>query len=562
MNTPTKHATHAIARESRDEPSVFPVSWVIPALAVTTVLVVPLFVCMPLSSDTALFDVQARMAMNGGVLYRDIVEPNLPGIVWIHMALRSIVGWSSEAIRAVDLLILLGILAILCRIVSNDRPCWLMVFTAAVFYATRNEWCHCQRDTWMLLPALLALLIRIRRSHERDDQSPLVSTVSTADYDHRVTSDTLVRSVAMPLLEGVLWGIAFWIKPHIAIPAVAVFGYSCLTNRVSGRRKLAEIGLVLAGGCLAALPGIVWLVTSGAWAPFWEMMTEWNPEYLAAGRQRQSIDRWWMMAVRFHPWWIVHIVAVPLAAKNVMQRFQNKTSANNANILPSTELLGVLYLSWTAQSLLLQHAMDYIHVPAILLGIAVVTASPWTLPVEFRRIAAGSLLLVGVAVVPTFRPGYLSNWNACLRHGSTSELRERLSHGNFPHWTDIAAVTGFLSKHDASDKDLTCMNVHSVHLFRELGISPATRYWSVGILHELFPSHRSEIQDTVRNQHGRFIVVENDESELAERCAALDDILNGMTTVFQSGTYRVLAERDDTVATSITARTKTQGRLN
>tara|TARA_B100001939_G_scaffold335217_1_gene337019 strand:+ start:608 stop:751 length:144 start_codon:yes stop_codon:yes gene_type:complete len=47
---------------------------------------------MPLNSDTALFDVQAAEVLKGGVMYRDIVEPNLPGVVWIHLLIRSVAG--------------------------------------------------------------------------------------------------------------------------------------------------------------------------------------------------------------------------------------------------------------------------------------------------------------------------------------------------------------------------------------------------------------------------------------------------------------------------------------
>ena len=69
------------------------------------VLAVPLFIGMPLNSDTALYDVQARCVLNGGVAYRDIIEPNLPGALWIHLGIRSVAGWSSEIMRAVDLIV-------------------------------------------------------------------------------------------------------------------------------------------------------------------------------------------------------------------------------------------------------------------------------------------------------------------------------------------------------------------------------------------------------------------------------------------------------------------------
>ena len=49
------------------------------------VLGVPVFVCMPLTSDVVLYDLQARTVHAGGVAYRDIFETNLPGMIWVHM---------------------------------------------------------------------------------------------------------------------------------------------------------------------------------------------------------------------------------------------------------------------------------------------------------------------------------------------------------------------------------------------------------------------------------------------------------------------------------------------
>ena len=60
----------------------------------------PLFLCAPLGPDPVMYDLQARVVDDGGVLYRDILEPNLPGAVWIHSVVRHIAGWSSEALRA------------------------------------------------------------------------------------------------------------------------------------------------------------------------------------------------------------------------------------------------------------------------------------------------------------------------------------------------------------------------------------------------------------------------------------------------------------------------------
>ena len=105
--------------------------------------------------------------LHGGVHYRDVFETNLPGMVWLHCLVRPIVGWSHEAIRIVDLLVIGTVVMMLTRFVkqSGIGPAgrvWFLV-AAALFYLFETEFIHCQRDGWMLLPAVAAALMRVRR---------------------------------------------------------------------------------------------------------------------------------------------------------------------------------------------------------------------------------------------------------------------------------------------------------------------------------------------------------------------------------------------------------------
>lgn len=77
-------------------PSLFLIAWL--------VLAVPMFLRMPETNDAEMFDLQAWLIADGGVMYRDVLEPNLPGVVWIHLLVRVIGGSSSEALRVYDLL--------------------------------------------------------------------------------------------------------------------------------------------------------------------------------------------------------------------------------------------------------------------------------------------------------------------------------------------------------------------------------------------------------------------------------------------------------------------------
>ena len=135
----------------------------IPALWL--MLQVPVFLQMPLTPDAVLYDLQAHCLVQGGVLYRDIVEPNLPGVVWIHAVVRSLFGESDQVLRVFDLVIVLSITGILCRVVAartdsrrlQDASMAGLASLLLMFYLGTSEWCHCQRDTWMLLPCLLAV---------------------------------------------------------------------------------------------------------------------------------------------------------------------------------------------------------------------------------------------------------------------------------------------------------------------------------------------------------------------------------------------------------------------
>ncbi len=472
----------------------------------------PLFLCMPLNSDTALFDLQAERVLEGGVLYRDIVEPNLPGVVWIHLAVRPLVGWSSEAIRAVDLLIFAGIVFLGMRMLRAPRTGTLFAFIATMFYLCCSEWCHCQRDTWMLLPAVAAVYLRLQAGTDKP------------------------RRLKFALLEGTLWGCAFWIKPHVAVPALIVIAVDAMHRR-NRSDVIKDVAAVITGGMLAALPGIWWLIDNGAWPHFWEMMLEWNPEYLEAGRERQSPDRWLMMTYRFHPWWIVHVVAVPLACRAIRTAI---TPGDGKTCDRSVSLLAAIYAGWLLQAIILQHAMDYIHAPPIVLGLLLISAWPWRLDMAPRRVATASFLCLALLAAPILNRQRLAMWPRCWSEGSSTPVRATLAHGTFPAWQQLSKVVDYLREQRVKDGELTCLNVHSVHVFRELRVQPATRYWCTLILQDLFKHRAASIDAAVRRNTSRFIVTESIESGLTNG-GSPDDFPWNLPVVFEAGTYKVHA---------------------
>ena len=116
------------------------------ALLITNV---PLLLCMPLTNDTVMYDLQAQNLLQGGVLYRDILEPNFPGVVWLHVAIRALLGWSSVAMRFTDMVIFfssVGLLASPPPLAPTPRPKpeedWAQSFQSP--WPSPNSWPGCR----------------------------------------------------------------------------------------------------------------------------------------------------------------------------------------------------------------------------------------------------------------------------------------------------------------------------------------------------------------------------------------------------------------------------------
>src|SRR6185312_8555840 len=123
---------------------------------------------------------------------------------------------------------------------------------------------HGQRDVWMMLPAVAAARYRLDRARHA--------------WAGTVRNQWVFRSA---VLEGIIWGTAAWIKPHIILVAIAVW---CVTQaRLHGpspawgrslRRSAADLLGSLAGGLLVGAAGLAWLLASGTWPHLYEVFTE------------------------------------------------------------------------------------------------------------------------------------------------------------------------------------------------------------------------------------------------------------------------------------------------
>jgi hypothetical protein len=472
---------------------------------------VPMFVCMPPWADVTHYDLCARTVLWGGVHYRDSFDTNLPGIVWAHMAVRSLLGWQYETLRAVDLGLVGGTIALLLGWLARaGRPAGVRAWTAVAlfgFYLGTTEICHCQRDTWVLFLALVALSLRGRQT------ARLAEGVRGA-----------AAAAAWSLAEGFLWGLAFWIKPHVAVPAAACWLVSTAqlwrTRAVPAHRLAADTAGLLAGGLAAGGLGIAWLLGTGTWPYFWDVMLGWNPEYTAfstnADARQLGLVTWWRT---YLPWSCVHLAVVPVAAGVLWREVVRRPPASASRPGPLALLAG-LYLGWLAQATLLQYSHDYVMAPTVLLAVPLIVAGvrlrgqPSTggrLLATAAALALTLFLALALALHPLLRFNRLAVWPRCWTEGSTPGVRDSLAleHAyvnGIVDWTDLGHVADFLRAQHVADGEVLCFDDNTHPLYLDLGLRPAGRFFQFTILLEAFPRHREAVRRELEAAHPRFVV--------------------------------------------------------
>jgi hypothetical protein len=458
---------------------------------------VPAFLCMGLNTDASQWDLCARTVSQGGVAYRDAVENNLPGMLWLHVLVRHFLGWRPEALRLADLLV---VAAIVWRLTvwlpsSATRGERLgLALACLAFYFSTSEWSHCQRDLWMLLPALLALELRRRQVRLLAEVEPSLRVI-----------------LGMGFVEGAAWGAAFWIKPYVAVPMLAAWLLSVwLAWRAPGRarqRLLPDTVALLAGGLAAGGAGCAWLIASGAWPSFAEILFVWNREYVRYNLTGEIgwLERtpWWQ---RFFPWMLVHVAAVAEALGLLWQAARApRGTAGRAG----RSLVATLYLGWLLQAWFLQHRFDYVLVPTILLGGTViagrfVTAGDWLT----KGLISAVVILCVLLTLPHHHRTCLAHWARCVREGSTAELRDRLTLGPQRTWCDLEHVMDFLRGEMIQDGELSCIQMGPMSLYEDLGIRPATRFHFLYKPLKVFRQRRETIYAELSASRQRFVVVD------------------------------------------------------
>jgi hypothetical protein len=454
---------------------------------------------MPVWPDVSYYDLCARNLLSGGVHYRDVFETNLPGMTWLHVLVRSLLGWSSEAIRAVDLVIVAANIWLLARWWRGEQHSTTIVVWMAVllfgFYLSTPEICHCQRDTWMLLPALIGLYLRRRQVA-------------------RLTAPKASVPGALPwaLVEGLCWGAAVWIKPQVSLPALLGWLVSAvLISRGVARgwrRALADATGLLAGGLAAGGLGVLWLWHSGAWPAFLDVFLDWNREYFPT---EHLLARAWLPFLRFFPWGLIHVVALPLAVVMIWRGLtlsSNAAEPGQGSQRVRQALLAALYLGWLLQSICLQHVFEYIHVPAVLLALTLVAGWEW--PAEWKALWIPVALSLGAAAMlhPLVKLDRLKLWPDCWKDGATPQLQDQLALTQVAGWRDLQRVAKYLRDQGVKDGELTSYDWRTASLYVDLDLVPSTRFPFLDITYANFTRHRGEIRHALAASHQRFVVTD------------------------------------------------------
>lgn len=535
----------------------------------------PLYLRSPLWCDVTLYDLAVRNLQEGGVHYRDLFDTNLPGFVWLLSGLRWLFGSGSVVVRLADLAIVAGVVVLIDRLAkwggATRASRWWALAGIAFLYPFSVELVHAQRDVWMTLPALMAILFRVRRCCPAPECHAIDLGVSPP-------SESLAKQFRAAAQEGVFWGLAVWLKPHIVLMAVAVWLLTIrrLTARTPhvGKSVVADLLGNLFGGLVVGFCGIAWLVESGTWPHFWSVLSVWNPHYTELARaelpDRLSQELFWLP-----PWSLWLIPTVPLALLSLVDaapwRGLPPGDATRpgpvGRLLPrwlwdhqagwnarfARGVLAGLYLVWAIQAFVIQRGFIYVHMPETLLMLGLWAAHRWAMPFiplawllftsslwlwadthphfdqDLRAIATdkatGDLEEEHFLVRhPLADPQRMVCWAQCWRWDLTEQeryelwdcLRQIRDHEAAIDWRELHEVAEFLRQQGVKDREVIAWNdsPHAIYLL--LGVKPGVRFMHISTARAIGEIGNSQVQKELAatTETARFAI-----GDLAWACA-------------------------------------------
>ncbi|MBL8164819.1 MAG: glycosyltransferase family 39 protein [Anaerolineae bacterium] len=221
--------------------------WLIAVLLLITLIALPILT-YPLGRDQGEFATIARGTLNGRTPYTELWNPKPPAVFYVYAAAISLFGQTSDALRAIDLIIVPLIAAALYGIgvrLSNLVVGLWAALIFAVFYFTESFWTLTQNDGIVLLPMTLAVLCLLLTRPNVPNQ---VSNVN-------------LRVLVLAFCSGALCAYVFWFKYPFAL-----FGAALLLGFVLvARPRLPIVAVFIVGGLLVMLAAVLILVGQGAW---------------------------------------------------------------------------------------------------------------------------------------------------------------------------------------------------------------------------------------------------------------------------------------------------------
>ena len=187
----------------------------------------------------------------GAVPYRDFFDMNLPGSYWMFGWIIRTLGTSDLSVHAANLIVLASVSVLLFAVLS--KPCAacaaLGVGLGALRFFSGESAFTLQRELFALIPISVLLVLGLRR--------PLRGCGCQG-----AVAGALLAGLALIKPQLVLYGL----------PVAVLLGAEC----ANGRQRIRLYAWMGVGGALPLFACWAWLVRSGAWPGFCEVVQYWT----------------------------------------------------------------------------------------------------------------------------------------------------------------------------------------------------------------------------------------------------------------------------------------------
>ena len=217
--------------------------------------------------DSPLMIYSAFLIDRGAVPYRDFFDMNMPGTYAVMWFMGKTLGWSDLAFRVFDLicLVLLGLVTFRWLKPLGIYAAISAPLLFSIYYIEIGPVTSLQREYIALIPLVLMLSI--------------------------VMGDTPRRPWARGSTIGLLIGFTFLIKPQfliLSLPALALFFFGARKNG-----KIKDLSLsTLTGFLIPVIIAFLYLLITGAWGPFIDMVINYWPLYSHMTGMHEPIAGW------------------------------------------------------------------------------------------------------------------------------------------------------------------------------------------------------------------------------------------------------------------------------